>query len=86
MQSSFDEACVDGLLLSLQPHLTSLIIYAQNPMSRFNSVYRANKKHLWRSEPGFENIDNIIYEIGRQQMVGFALIEINVPNSAGLKV
>lgn len=86
MQSSFDEACIDGLLLSLQPRPTSLKIYAHNPMSRFNSVYRANKTHLWRSEPGLENIDNIRYEIGRQEMVGFALIEINVPNSAGIQV
>jgi len=86
MQSSFDEACVEGLFLSLQPRPTSLIIYAHNPMSRLNSVYRANKTHLWRSEAGLEKIDNIKYESDRHQMVGFALIEIWVPNSAGIKV
>jgi hypothetical protein len=86
MQSSFDDACINGLLISLQPHPTSLIIYAHNPTPRLNSVYRANKTHLWRSEPAFEKIDNIKYEIARHQMVGFALIEIYVPNSAGIKV
>jgi hypothetical protein len=86
MQSSFDDACINGLLLSLQPHPTSLIIYAHNPTSRFNSVYRANKTHLWRSEQTLENIDNIKYEIVRHQMVGLALIEIYVPNSADIKV
>ena len=62
------------------------MIYAHNAISRFYSVYRANKTHLWRSEPALEKIDNIKYEIGRHQMVGYALIEICVPNSAGIKV
>ena len=57
MQSSFDEACMDGLLLCLQSNSTPLTIYAHNPISRFNSVYRANKTNLWKTEPKNNDFD-----------------------------
>ena len=85
MQSLFDEACTDGLMLSLQPRSTSLKIYAHSPISRFNSVYRANKINFWKSEPAHDESD-IVFVKDIPQMVGFALLEINVPNSPGLKV
>ena len=85
MQSSFEEACTDGLMLSLQPSSTSLTIYVHNPFSRFNSVYRAIKTNFWKSEPAHDESD-IVFVKDISQMVGFALLEINVPNSPGLKV
>jgi hypothetical protein len=76
MQTTFEEACTEGILLSLVNRPTSLIIYVQNPTSRENTVYRANETHLWESEPAPDEINNIIFDIGRHQMVGPALLEI----------
>jgi hypothetical protein len=87
MQATFDDACNDGLLLSLQPRTNSITIYVQNPILAVNSVYRANKTHLWRSEAVHDEIDeNVRFASGKHQMVGFALLEIDIPNSQGFKV
>lgn len=85
MQSSFEEACTDGLMLSLQPRSTSLKIYAHNPISRINSVYRANKTNFWKSQPAHDESD-FVFVKDIPQIVGFELLDINVPNSPGLKV
>jgi hypothetical protein len=85
MQSLFDEACIDGLMLTLLPSSTSLTIYARDSMSRFISVYRANETNFWKSKPAHDEND-IVFVKGIPQMVGFALLEIDAPNTPGLKV
>jgi hypothetical protein len=86
-QTSFEEACTEGILLSLQLCPTSVNIYVHNPISRVNSVYRANETHLWESVPASDEINKIIFGIARHQMVGPALLEIDVPkNYPGFKV
>lgn len=76
MHTTFAEACTEGILLSLELQPTSLNIYVQNPTSRENTVYKANETHLWESEPAPDEINNIIFDIGRHQMIGPALLEI----------
>jgi hypothetical protein len=86
-QTSFEEACTEGILLSLQLCPTSVNIYVHNPISRVNAIYRANETHLWESVPASDEINNIIFGIGSHQMVGPALLEIDVPkNYPGFKV
>jgi hypothetical protein len=86
MQTSFEEACTEGTLLSLEDSPTSLNIYVRNPISGVNTVYRANETQLSESETAPHEINNIIFGNGTQKMVGPAFLEIEVPNSPGFKV
>ena len=87
MQTSFEEACTEGVLLSLENRSNSLSIYVQNPISRVNKVYRANETHLSESEPAPDefNKNKIIFGNGTQKMDGSTFLEIEAPNSPGFK-
>jgi hypothetical protein len=86
LQTTFEEACTEGVLLALENSPTSLNIYAHNPISGVNTVYRSKKTHLWESETAPDEINNIIFGNGVQKMVGRAFLEIEVPNSPDFKV
>jgi hypothetical protein len=86
-QKSFEDACTEGNLLSIELRPNSLNIYAHNPISQANAVYRANETHMWESVPAPDEINKIIFGIGSHQMVGPALLEVDVPNNyPGFKV
>ena len=79
-QSPLEEACDDGLMLSISKQSSLLRIYARNPYTLFNRVYWANEKHLWKSlQTAYDEIDNIMFQIGKQIKDGTALIELEVP-------
>ena len=49
-QSPIEEACDDGLTLSICPESYHLRIYARNARTSFKSFYRANETHMWKSK------------------------------------
>ena len=73
-------------MLALELRPPSLNIYAHNPISAVNTVYRANETHLLESEPAPDEINNIIFGNGTHKMDGPAFLEIEVPYSLGFKV
>lgn len=48
-QSPLEEACEEGLMLSINSQSHPLHIYASNSETQFNRMYKANETHLWKS-------------------------------------
>ena len=44
-----EEACDEGLMLSINSQSYPLRIYTRNPKTRFDRVFMANETHLWKS-------------------------------------
>ena len=75
-QSPLEEACDDGIMVSISQQSSSLRIYARNTQTLFNKVYLANETHLWKSQQTVhEESFDIIFQIGQQKKDGTAIIE-----------
>jgi hypothetical protein len=64
-QSPLEEACDDGIMLTIISYSSHLRIYTANAQTGFNRVYSANDTHIWES---FQTVhgerNNIFFEIG----------------------
>jgi hypothetical protein len=48
-QSPFEEACDDGIMVTIVPYSSNLRIYTTNDQTGFNKVFWANETHIWES-------------------------------------
>jgi hypothetical protein len=81
-QSPLEEACDDGLTLSICPESSPLRIYAKSERNKFKRVYKANETHMWKSKQTIlDERDNIKFFKSYQKKDGTAQIIFEVPMS-----
>jgi hypothetical protein len=60
IQSPFDDACDDDIMLSISLQSSHIRIYTHKSKDQFNREYKANETHLWKTqETVLDERDNI---------------------------